>query len=129
MADIDEFVIMPNHAHGIVVISGGVGAGLPRPYANDGAGASRDNDDAATNRTTPPGPNRPTLGQIIAYVKYQSTKQINVARETPGAPVWQRHYYEHIIRNAAEMERIRQYIDNNPLQWAQDDENPDRAHT
>lgn len=105
-ADIDEFVVMPNHMHGIVVIFDGVGAGIP----DVGAGIPR-----------------PYLGQIIAYFKYQSTKQINAARETPGVPVWQRNYYEHIIRNVAELERTRQYIQSNPLRWAQDIENPARS--
>ena len=52
------------------------------------------------------------------------TKRINEQRGTPGAPVWQRDYFEHIIRNDESLNRIREYILNNPLQWALDRENP-----
>ncbi len=67
---------------------------------------------------------RPYLGQIIAYFKYQTTKQINVGRGTTGRPVWQRNYYEHVIRGRAELENIQTYVHDNPLGWALDSENP-----
>jgi putative transposase len=89
-------------------------AGKPRPYVAN----------------TPPDIDSirpPTLGQIIAYFKYQTTKQINRIRGTPGAPVWQRNYHDHIIRNMDELARIREYIRNNPLAWEMDDEYP-RKH-
>lgn len=112
--DIDEFIIMPNHIHGIILIADAgdqsVGAGSPRPVP------SRPDS----------GAHRPALGQIVAYFKYQSTKQINATRDMPGAIVWQRNYYEHIVRNETSLDRIRQYVENNPLQWAMDDENPYR---
>jgi hypothetical protein len=60
----------------------------------------------------------------MAYFKYQSTKQINALRQTPAARVWQRNYYEHIIRNQASLNRIRQYIRDNPARWAFDRDNP-----
>lgn len=88
---------MPNHVHFIVIIN----------ESNDCRGG-----------VTPP---LPTLGNIIGYFKYQSTKQINIIRNTPGLPIWQRNYYEHIIRNEKELYEIRKYIKNNPLNW-QDDE-------
>ncbi|MEW6162225.1 MAG: hypothetical protein AB1606_02740 [Nitrospirota bacterium] len=53
-----------------------------------------------------------------------STKQINIIRNTSGVPVWQRNYYEHIIRNEDELNRIRQYIIENPFRWEDDPENP-----
>lgn len=49
-----------------------------------------------------------------------SSKQINIIRKTPGTPVWQRNYYEHIIRNEMELERIREYIIRNPSHWKED---------
>jgi REP element-mobilizing transposase RayT len=101
---LDAFVIMPNHVHGVINL---VGAGLPRPY----------------NDEIPSPSKQPTLGQIIAYYKYQSTKAINVMRLTPGARFWQRGYYEHIIRNDSALSRIREYIVNNPLRWELDREN------
>ena len=103
---LDTFVVMPNHMHGILIITDPsiaadtVGAGSSRPYdANDK-------------------PSHPhTLGQMIAYFKYQSTKQINARRGTPGTKVWQRNYWERVMRNNKELDRIRQYIEENPVRW------------
>jgi len=110
--DIDEYIVMPNHIHGLIVIF-------------DEAAPN-----SATGRTAQPwaGKSRPTLGQIIAYFKYQSTKQFNIARQTPGASLWQRNYYEHIIRTPAELERVRQYIHTNPSAWTLDSENPAQSN-
>jgi REP element-mobilizing transposase RayT len=64
------------------------------------------------------------LGRLIGAFKTVSTKQINVIRNTPGIPVWQRNYYERIVRNEKALTNIRRYIVDNPLQWAFDAENP-----
>jgi len=100
--ELDEWVIMPNHVHGIIVISG------------DCRGGSR------TAPTEKPKP----LGRLIGAFKTAATKRINEMRNTPGGKLWQRNYYEHIIRNDDELDRIRGYIDNNPAKWALDRENP-----
>jgi REP element-mobilizing transposase RayT len=102
--DLDAFIVMPNHIHGVIVITDAptVGAGSPRPYTS-----------------------RATLGQVVAYFKYQSTKRINAAGGTPGVRLWQRNYYEHIIRSEDSLNRIRQYIADNPARWAFDRENPE----
>jgi hypothetical protein len=68
-----------------------------------------------------------SLGAIIRAFKSAVTKCINEHRGTPGAPVWQRNYYEHIIRSEESLRRIREYIANNPLRWHLDLENPDRT--
>jgi REP element-mobilizing transposase RayT len=60
---------------------------------------------------------------LIAGFKSAATKQINQQRATPGAPVWQRNYYEHIIRDENALGRVREYITHNPLQWRLDREN------
>jgi REP element-mobilizing transposase RayT len=75
-----------------------------------------DADTVGTGGVTPPlqPPPKRTLGQIIAYLKYESTKRINASRESAGTPVWHRNYYEHIIRNEKSLEAIRRYIANNP---------------
>lgn len=52
-----------------------------------------------------------------------SAKQINLLRDATGIPVWQRDFYDHIIRDENEWSRIRQYILDNPMNWAEDDEN------
>jgi REP element-mobilizing transposase RayT len=104
---LDVFVIMPNHVHGIIVLNG-VGA----QHAAPPRGGLRPNVQAGS------------LGAVVRSFKSAVSKQINELQGTPGMPVWQRNYYEHVIRNAEELHRIRQYIVNNPLQWALDRENP-----
>ena len=59
----------------------------------------------------------PTLGQVVAYFKYQSTKYINQHRDMVGTRIWQRNYYDHVLRDDIDLERVRQYIINNPMQW------------
>jgi REP element-mobilizing transposase RayT len=60
----------------------------------------------------------------VAGFKSTTTKQINILRNAPGTPVWQRNYYEHIIRNEDSLHHIRQYIQNNPLTWQEDQLHP-----
>ena len=107
--ELDEFVVMPNHFHGIIVISG------------DNVGASRRLAPTAAKPPRAPAPN--SIGAIMAQFKSIVTKRINLLCDTQGAPVWQRNYYEHIIRNDADLDRIRAYIFNNPFNWQSDDEN------
>lgn len=64
-----------------------------------------------------------SLGVIIGAYKSTTARLINGIRRTPGAPVWQRNYYEHIIRDESEWVRIRAYIQANPANWPQDREN------
>jgi REP element-mobilizing transposase RayT len=52
-----------------------------------------------------------------------AAKQINQIRQTPGIPVWQRNYYEHIIRDTDDLSRIRHYISDNPKNWNNDEYN------
>lgn len=100
--ELDEFVIMPNHTHGIIVINHvtpEIRAGLkPAPTQKQHG-----------------------LSEIIRAFKTFSSKQINQIRNSPGVPVWQRNYYEHIIRNESELNRIREYNVNNPLNWETDE--------
>jgi len=100
--ELDQFIIMPNHIHGIIIITVGAGS-EPAPTQKHG------------------------LFEIIRQFKTFSAKRINEIRNTPNLPVWQRNYYEHIIRTEDELHRIREYIINNPLQWQYDRENPDRT--
>jgi putative transposase len=62
------------------------------------------------------------LGQLIGAFKTRSAKQVNQIRNTPGKSVWQRNYYEHIVRNQSELEDIYTYILTNPENWAYDAE-------
>lgn len=127
--ELDEFVIMPNHIHGMIWILDNrervVGAGFPRPL-NPGTlnGNSPISPGPAGAETAPL--QRVSLGQIVAYFKYQFTKQINAANGIAGTRLWQRNYYEHVIRNEDELFQIRRYIQENPLRWDLDPENPYR---
>jgi REP element-mobilizing transposase RayT len=60
----------------------------------------------------------------VQNFKSNTTREINRLRQTRGIPVWQRNYYERVIRNDAELDRIRLYIQDNPRRWAEDEENP-----
>ena len=66
----------------------------------------------------------PLQPTIIKLFKSTVTKQINVLRGTPGKPVWQRNYFERVIRDEDELNRIREYIIYNPIKWADDEDNP-----
>ena len=104
--ELDAFVVMPNHVHGIIVIPD-VGAGL-RPARK--------------------GPiHKPqALPEIIRAFKAFCSRRINEMRGTRGAHVWQRNYYEHVIRDERSLNRIREYIVANPERWDLDRENPER---
>ena len=93
---------MPDHVHGVIVLTGEDDPG--------GQGASG-------HRTNKQPDTRHGLPEIIRAFKAFSARRINQARRTPGIAVWQRNYYEHIIRNEAEWNRIRGYIENNPRAW------------
>ena len=109
---LDTFVVMPNHIHGIVVINESTFS------ANVGA----------TRRVAPThgghGPAPGTLGAIVGQFKSTATKRINASRGSPKSLVWQRNYYEHVVRNEESLNRIREYIVNNPQHWDADENNP-----
>ena len=120
----DEFVVMPNHLHGIIwIIESGVGV-------TDNVGARRH----IVGKTGPVvptthdqphhGPKPGSIGAIIGQFKSVVTKRINQTLDSPGAPVWQRNYYERIVRNDDELNAIRRYIQENPLKWELDQDNP-----
>ena len=101
----DAFVVMPNHIHGIIIIT----------YEGTVCRAPTESFGKPTVHSVP---------TIIRSFKSTVSKKINELRHMPGSPIWQRNYYEHIIRNDGELNEIKQYISNNILQWALDRENP-----
>jgi REP element-mobilizing transposase RayT len=105
---------MPNHIHGIIM--------LTEPC--DAVGATRWVARTENVQARPHGPKPNSIGAIIAEFKSVVTKRINEFRNTPRAPVWQRNYYDHIIRNEDGLDKIREYIVNHPAQWSFDWENP-----
>ncbi len=110
----DDYVIMPNHLHGIITLKP-VGARSPRP----------NNTSPSVGARSPRPKDPPSLGKIVAYFKYQSTKHINQKHNTPGTRIWQRNYHDHIIRDDNDLQRLRQYIQNNPMKWELDKFHPD----
>jgi REP element-mobilizing transposase RayT len=113
-AALDEYVIMPNHIHGIILILDYV----------DYVGARHAS--PLQPPQIPRGTKPKSLGTIVGSFKSATTKHINQIRKTPGIPLWQRNYYEHIIRNENELNKIREYIRNNPIKWEMDYDNPFR---
>lgn len=107
--ELDSFVALPNHLHGVLFIESG----------------SKDEESKPKGSATDTSPVlRPrSLGAVIGSFKSAATKRINQNQDTPGRKVWLRNYYEHIIRDADDLIRIRKYISGNPTNWAQDPEN------
>ena len=106
---LDEYVVMPNHLHGVLAITDEDGR----------AGASRR---APTGERS--GAGRKDLGSLIGAFKTVATKRVNLARGAPGRRLWQRNFYERIVRSEEDMDRIRAYVRDNPLRWELDAENP-----
>jgi putative transposase len=65
-----------------------------------------------------------SLSTLMAQFKATSTREINRTMKTPGFRLWQRNYYDHVIRNEPDLNRVQYYIVNNPATWAEDEENP-----
>jgi REP element-mobilizing transposase RayT len=103
---LDSFVIMPNHIHGILVITETVGAKYFSPLqpGQRPCGTSK------------------TIGSIIRGFKIGVTKWMH--GHTNVHDVWQRNYYEHVIRNEDELDHVREYIINNPKKWEFDRDHP-----
>ncbi|MBQ8748736.1 MAG: transposase [Oscillospiraceae bacterium] len=84
---VDRYVIMPDHIHMLIRIDRGTGNPSP------------------------------TLGNVVGWYKYQVTKNTNLHMDMPGARLFQRSYYDHVIRNQQDYDEIWEYIDNNPRKW------------
>ncbi|KKU45023.1 MAG: hypothetical protein UX62_C0043G0002 [Microgenomates group bacterium GW2011_GWA2_46_7] len=104
--ELDEFCVMPNHIHMIITIVERSCRGVLQ-YAPTGLVSPSQ-----------------TVGAIIRGFKSTTAKQINILRNTPGFPVWQRNYYEYIIRGVKDLDKIRDYIISNPGKWGEDRNNP-----
>ena len=98
---IDAYIVMPNHIHGILLF-----------HTEDTA----DNAPTATRELA-----AGSLGAILGQYKSIVTKHSQLLQSPPRRPIWQRNYYDHIIRSAASLEKIRQYIVENPARWVDDD--------
>ncbi|MCM2357145.1 MAG: transposase [Geobacteraceae bacterium] len=136
--ELDEFIIMPNHFHAIVAIVGAPPCGCPplspcgclnsntkpgRPHGAEKRGQSRGAEEGRPHGAAP------TLGDMIDWFKTMTTNAyIRGVKQSVWPPfpgrLWQRNYYERVIRNENELAGIREYIQGNPLRWEDDEENP-----
>ena len=104
---LDSFVVMPNHFHGVIHILQRRGTARRAPTMERFG--------------------KPVCGSVPTIVrsfKSAVTKRINETRNTSRIPIWQRNYFEHIIRNGNDLLRIQKYVDNNPSNWDNDRNNP-----
>ncbi|MCK5241934.1 transposase [bacterium] len=122
---IDEYIIMPNHLHGIILIEnestnrrGAPSAPVPEKMHAPSASVTESMHAPVTESTRTPG----SLGSIIAGFKSAVTKKIKAACGESYLPIWQRNYYEHIIRDDVKLRQCREYILQNPLKWNLDRE-------
>jgi len=182
--ELDEWVVMPNHIHGILIFNnprmgaaggrgvalGGRGAALgqdvedttdisnpnatpsyDRPHTHDHSNATPSYDRPHVNSDRlsaepgvafgqeplsspldglpnaaplPPRLGAGTVGAVVLNFKSVTTRSRNRIKRSPGSSMWQRNYYEYIIRNEESLSRIRQYIHNNPLMWQEDQLHP-----
>ena len=96
--ELDYWCVMPNHFHAIVLINE----------------SSPDSNDPTLNRKSR------SLGALVAGLKSSVTRRVNELSGIQGFPVWQRNYFDHIIRGEQDMNRVREYIVNNPAKWELD---------
>jgi len=108
---IDQYIIMPNHLHGILIINDNVGARHASPLPPD---------NLSQHKQQP-------LGTIIGSFKSAVTKRIHDLGSLDQEKIWQRNYYEHIIRDERDYEKIYEYIQFNPMNWSLDEENLERS--
>ena len=106
---LDEYVIMPNHFHAILVIDKSVDSA----NVYDGL----DVNEAKDRR-------KMLLPKVVGRFKMLAAKAINQSREIEGS-FWQRNYHENVIRSEEDLQRVREYIVNNPMQWEMDENHPD----
>ena len=111
--ELDEFIVMPNHIHGIIFIEA----------SNTRGTACRAPAERFGN------PTAHSIPTIVRSFKSAATKNINIRRRTPGVALWQRNYFERVIRNEEELASIREYVAFNASKWFDDAENPCRIKT
>lgn len=116
--DLDEYQIMPNHLHGIIIIKKRAGTTAARQNSSRSGNetlGSQPSDESFSTGTVPG-----SIGAIVQNYCSVTTRKINEIRQQPGSKFWQWDYYDHIIRGPKEFQRIRQYIRDNPANWNQD---------
>lgn len=127
----DAFVVMPNHIHGIIWITHANPVGAQHTASMASHQTSEDLREPrialGSGRAAPlrlPRVESGSLGAIVHAFKSASSRRVNEIRGTPGSPVWQRNYYERVLRNEDELDAARRYIADNPRKWAEDPNHP-----
>jgi putative transposase len=105
------YVVMPNHVYGIIVIRENISLSVGARHVSP-----------LQETSIPRGFKRGSIGAIVASFKAAVTRRIG--REHNATGIWQRNYYEHVIRDHQDWDRIHRYIESNPSMWAEDEENP-----
>jgi putative transposase len=113
---LDTWAIMPNHVHGIVVVGAHGNAPLPLGL--------RWTEDERAHCCAPLRREARSLAALISGFKGAVTRRVTASLGARALPVWQRGYYEHVVRDEADLDEIRQYITENPKRWTEDRENP-----
>lgn len=116
---IDSFVIMPNHIHGIILLTG----------STHRRGESRIRPNKGDHKDRPYGTLPGTIGRVMQGFKSITTRKYIIGARDNGWPpfekrLWQRNYYERVVRDDSEMHRVREYVTGNPARWLEDEENP-----
>lgn len=106
-AILDEFVVMPNHLHGIIIIDD--------ERCSDRASAKSESASMKSGKLSPD-----SLGAIVGQFKGEVTKQAKALSVMPASQIWQRNFYDRIIRNQNSLDEIRAYIRDNPSRWHED---------
>jgi REP element-mobilizing transposase RayT len=109
------FIVMPNHLHGIIDLED---VRAKHPHAADAS---------PLHRSRPKGTGRGSVSAVMQSFKATAARRV---RSIPGMDdlrLWQRGFHDHVVRNAEDLDRIRRYIEENPLRWALDEENPARG--
>ena len=110
--ELGAYVVMPNHIHGIIVI-------------NDRADAAASARRGTIYRAPTEQFGKPVNGSIPTIIRtFKSAVTRRIGRELNATGIWQRNYYEHVIRYHEDWDRIHRYIESNPPMWAEDNENP-----
>ena len=105
--ELSEFVVMPNHIHGIIIIT---------------VEATHASPQRSVPSIMPRGPIPGSLGAIIGSFKSAATKRVHGFTNYKEGRLWQRNYYEHVIRNERDYQAIFDYILANPANWEKDEE-------
>ena len=133
MIDLDEFQIMPNHLHGVVIIKKRITPPVREIHEfplREGMSMRPANFQFSLDSTKDPFiawrnyRRRMLLFKIMGFYKMNSAKEINIVRNTKGANVWHRSFHDEIIRNPKHFQNVRKYIRNNPKNWDKDENNP-----